>query len=91
MVCCNFWINNTNFGWKPWSGLETDWTSAINFRNHKNSNGYDEEKEMRRFLGIFNTKKMNPEQIYERVIKTVQEKDRLELIEMAKKMGKKKK
>ena len=40
---------------------------------------------MKKFLGIFDTKKMTPEQIYEKVTKTLKEKDRLELIEEAKK------
>ncbi len=44
---------------------------------------------MKKFLGVFDIKKMTPEQIYEKMMKTLQEKDRLELIEMAKKRRKK--
>ena len=46
---------------------------------------------MKKFLGVFDVRKMTPEQIYEKVMKTLQEKDRLELLEMAKNMSKKKK
>lgn len=42
---------------------------------------------MKKFLGVFDIKKMTPEQIYEKAMKTLQEKDRLELIEMARKRG----
>lgn len=46
---------------------------------------------MKKFLGIFNIKKSTPEQIYEKVQKTLQERERLELIEMAKTREKQKK
>lgn len=45
---------------------------------------------MKKFLGIFDVKKMTPEQIYEQLMKTLQEKDRLKLIEMAKDIKKRK-
>lgn len=46
---------------------------------------------MKKLIGIFDIKKLTPEQIFERVQKTLQERDRLELIEMAKRRGKQKK
>lgn len=46
---------------------------------------------MKKLLGIFNTKTMTPEQIFERIKKAIQENERLELLEMAKARGKKKK
>lgn len=46
---------------------------------------------MKKLIGIFDTKKLTPEQIYEKVQKTLQEEDRLKLIEMAKRRGKEKK
>lgn len=42
---------------------------------------------MKKLIGIFDTKKITPEQIYEKVQNTLQEKDRLKLIAMAKKRG----
>lgn len=44
---------------------------------------------MKKLIGIFDTKKMTPEQIYEEVQKNLQEKDRLKLIAMAKRRKKK--
>ncbi len=38
---------------------------------------------MKKFLGIFDVKRIAPEQIYEKVMKTLQEKDRLEVLNMA--------
>jgi hypothetical protein len=46
---------------------------------------------MKKLLGIFDPKKMTPEKIYEKTMKTLQEQDRYELIEMAKRRGKQKK
>lgn len=46
---------------------------------------------MKKFLGIFDAKKMTPEQIYEKMMRTLQERERLDLLEMAKNRGKKKK
>lgn len=46
---------------------------------------------MKKLLGIFDTKKYTPEQIYESIIKTINEKDRLKLIQLAKKRGEQKK
>ena len=46
---------------------------------------------MKKFLGIFDAKKMTPEQIYEKMMRTLQERERLGLLEMAKNRGKKKK
>lgn len=43
---------------------------------------------MKKFIGVFDVKKMTPEQIYEKAMKTLQEKDRLELIEISKKRRK---
>ena len=43
---------------------------------------------MKKLIGIFDTKKMTPEQIYEKAMNTIQEKDRLKLIKMAKGRGK---
>ncbi len=43
---------------------------------------------MKKLLGIFNTKDMSPEQIFEDVRKTLQENQRLELLKMAKARGK---
>lgn len=40
---------------------------------------------MKKLIGIFDTKKMTPEQIYEKAQKSLQEIDRLKLIELAKK------
>ncbi|HMS23167.1 MAG TPA: hypothetical protein PKA38_05430 [Candidatus Levybacteria bacterium] len=40
---------------------------------------------MKKLIGIFNPRRLTPEQIYEKAMKTLQEKERLELIEMAKK------
>jgi len=42
---------------------------------------------MKKLIGIFNPRKMTPEQIYEKAMKTLQERDRLKLVEMAKKRG----
>lgn len=46
---------------------------------------------MKKLLGIFNAKLMTPEQIFEKAQKTLQEIDRLALLELAKKRGKKNK
>lgn len=46
---------------------------------------------MKKLLGIFDVKKMTPEQIYEKTVKTLQEKERLELLTLAKIRGKRKK
>lgn len=46
---------------------------------------------MRKLLGIFDTKRMTPEEIFEKTKDALQEKERLELLELAKKQGKKKK
>jgi len=46
---------------------------------------------MKKLLGVFDVKKTTPEQIYDEVVKTIQERDRLALLKMAKSMGKKKK
>lgn len=46
---------------------------------------------MKKLIGMFNPRKMTPEQIYEKMMKILQEKDRMELLEMAKNMSKKKK
>ena len=43
---------------------------------------------MKKLLGIFNTKTMSPEQIYERASQAIQENERLELLKMAKARGK---
>lgn len=45
----------------------------------------------KRLLGIFDTKKLTPEQIYERTMNTIEENARLELLAMAKVRGKEKK
>ncbi len=45
---------------------------------------------MKKLIGIFNPRKMTAEQIYEKMMKTLQEKDRLKLLEMAKNRGKQK-
>lgn len=42
---------------------------------------------MKKLIGIFNPRKMTPEQIYKMAMKKLQERDRLELVEMAKKRG----
>ncbi len=41
----------------------------------------------KRLLGIFDTKKLTPEQIYERTMKALEKKDRLDLLVMAKARG----
>lgn len=46
---------------------------------------------MKKLLGIFDTKKLTPEQIYEKTKKVLQEKERLELLKLAKAIGKAKK
>lgn len=46
---------------------------------------------MKKLIGIFDIKKFTPEQIFKSVQNTLQERDRLELIEIAKKRGKQKK
>lgn len=43
---------------------------------------------MKRLLGIFNTKEMTPEQIFERAQMALQENERVELLKMAKARGK---
>lgn len=45
---------------------------------------------MRRFIGIFNTKKLTPEQIYKKVMQILEKKEHTELLKMAKAQGKKK-
>lgn len=45
---------------------------------------------MKKLIGIFNTKDMPPEQIFERAKKVLQENERLELLKMAKARGKSK-
>lgn len=39
---------------------------------------------MKKLIGLYDTKTMSPEQIYETAVKNIQERDRLELIQMAK-------
>lgn len=43
---------------------------------------------MKKLLGVFNTKDMTPEQIFEGVKKVLQENERVELLKMAKARGK---
>lgn len=45
---------------------------------------------MKKLLGIFNTKNMTPEQIFERAKKALQENERQELLKLAKTRGKRK-
>ncbi len=43
---------------------------------------------MRKLLGIFSTKDLTPEQIFERTKKVLQENERVELLKLAKARGK---
>lgn len=41
----------------------------------------------KRLLGLFNTKKLTPEQIYERTMQTLEKNERFDLLAMAKARG----
>ncbi len=45
----------------------------------------------KRLLGLFNTKKLTPEQIYERIMQALEKSERMDLLAMAKARGKAKK
>lgn len=46
---------------------------------------------MKKFLGVYDIKKMTPEQIYEKMMKTLQEKEHADLLEKLKRYNDKKK
>jgi hypothetical protein len=46
---------------------------------------------MKKFLGVYDIKKMTPEQIYEKMMKTLQEKEYGDLLEKLKRYNDKKK